>query len=306
MVDFKRVNAKLVLYIPTRGRTTEEQQDTLRSLPETWRKGRTIVVCPMKEVNWFKTHFPGTTILPQPDSKMTIAQKRKWIFERAHKVGQQKIMMLDDDLRFGVRHEFIDKFKGYGRRPWPEWTEYSKKHPDAHKLYLTQPDDPKLLLVLKAIEKMLDTYAHGGISPRLMNQQFGYQFSLNMRVNYALAFHVPTIMKICELGRIEHREDYDYTLQMMRAGYDNAVCTWAICEQYHGFGAEGGASNERSVKASNADAHKLARLHPGLVRVVDKNYKASWDKTGDSIVKNRKEVVISWAKAAVEGKCEFL
>lgn len=302
----KRETSKMVLYIPTRGRTTEEQQDTLRSLPESWRKGRTVVVCPQAEMKWFKEHFPGTAVLPQPDPKMTIAAKRKWIFERAHRQGFQKIMMLDDDLRFGLRHEFHKEFAGYGRRPWPEWNKFHERNPDAHRLYLTQPDDPKLPKMFQQIELMLNKFAHGGISPRLMNQQFGYQFSINMRVNYALAFHVPTVIQHVKLGRIEHREDYDYTLQLMKAGFENAVYTWGICEQYHGFGAEGGASDERSVKASNADAHKLARLHPGMVRVVEKNYKASWDKTGDSIVKNRLEVVISWKKAAEQGQCEFL
>jgi hypothetical protein len=34
------------------------------------------------------------------------------------------------------------------------------------------------------------------------------------------------------------------------------------------YDAPGGATNERTIERSDADAYELARLHPGYVRVV--------------------------------------
>jgi hypothetical protein len=288
----------MFLFVPTRGRTTIAQQETLASLPDFWRK-RTTIVCPSNEVDWFIKNYRGIrAVWKQPNDKMTIAAKRAWIFQRTAKEKMQKIMMLDDDLRFGIRLETPKQFKGYGVRPYDAWKEYRAKHSDAHKLILTDKgNDLRAEKIFYAIERMLSTYAHGGIAPRLMNQEYGHEFCVNGRVNYALAYHVPTVMEHCELGRINTREDFDYTLQLMRAGFPNAVYCWGICEQYKLYGAPGGTTGQRTVENSNADAKKLAKLHPGIVKVVEKDYKGAG---------KRLEVVVSWANAIAEGKCEFV
>ncbi len=292
-----RKDALLYLFVPTRGRTTLAQQDTLSSLPTFWRR-RATIVCPSKEVDWFKRNYEVRKVLKQPDDKMTIAAKRAWVFKYANNFNMQKIMMLDDDLRFGIRLETPKQFAGYGFRPYDAWKEYRAKHPDAHKLTLTERgNDLRAERIFYAIERMLTDYAHGGISPRLMNQEYGHEFCMNGRVNYALAYHVPTVMEHCELGRIETREDFDYTLQLMRAGFQNAIYCWGIAEQYKLYGAPGGTTGQRTVERSNADAKKLAKLHPGIVKVVEKDYKGAG---------KRLEVIVSWAAAVAEGQCEFV
>jgi hypothetical protein len=110
---------------------------------------------------------------------------------------------------------------------------------------------------------------------------------------YCLGYRPEILRRVCELGRIEHREDMDYTLQLLRAGYPNRV-NYRLAVGQKAYNAKGGASLERTMEASNADAEKLAELHPGLVRVAEKNYKQSI---------KRKEVVCSWKKAAKEGGC---
>ena len=298
-----RKYAKLALYIPTRGRV--DNQITLGNIPKEWLH-RTILVCPKSEARAHAKNWPMVAVVAQPDSVKTIADKRKWIFENA---DSEKILVMDDDLSFCLRRTTLKSFAGYGSSSTDKrWAEAKKKTPGVDGLVkLTDGQhDAKVGAIFTATERMLTEYAHGGIGPRLMNNMRGWEFTTNMRVMYALAYHVPTVLKHCELGRITTREDFDYTLQLMRAGFENAVYTWACVEQYTGYNAPGGASDERTIARSNSDAKLLARLHPGLVRIAEKEYKASWDKNASEISRKRIEVVISWAKAVQQGKCEFL
>jgi len=288
--------AKMMIIVPTRGRVN--YQHTVRNLPEWWRKNRTIIVCPANEVKAHMKNHEVKSMWGQPAFIKTIAAKRAWIFQIAQNEGYDKILMLDDDLRFSVRAKEAKSFAGYGGRGGSEWKQYVEKHPGIQGLVNIGPKDKRLSTMLTRVEQMLNQYAHGGISPRQMNQTFSHEFTMNVRAIYALAYHVPTVMEHCELGRIETREDIDYTLQLMRKGFDNAVYTWGVVEQARGYGAEGGVGDDRSVKSSNADAVKLAKLHPGLVKVVDKAYKVSIP---------RKEVIVYWQKAIAEGRTmEFM
>jgi TET-associated glycosyltransferase-like protein len=290
------------IYIPTRGRV--EYQHTLRYLPKEWR-ARTVLVCPKSEVvqhlkNWKGLHG----ITPQPDPNMTIAAKRAWIFKT---IKHDKILMMDDDLRFAIRRKTLPSMKGFhhssaevrGTTGDGAWARAYKKDKTLGALEIaTEEHGKEIGHMLGRVEKMLQSgIRHGGIAPRLMNNNFGCEFIMNSRAMYALAYHVPTLLKHCKLGRIEHREDFDYTLQLMRAGFENAIYCWGVCEQARLYNASGGASLERTMKASNADAYKLAKLHPGLVQVKMKDYKQSVP---------RAEVVVQWAKAAAEGQNDLL
>jgi hypothetical protein len=283
--------SNLHLYIPTRGRVNI--QLTMKNMPLAWRK-RTTIICPKEEVKEHTANWPDTYIIEQPDPKMSIAQKRKWIFELADRRGDEKIMMLDDDLSFCPRHKHVMQFAGFQQGTAKDWRAYREKDPEASGLYKSSdPEDQKIKRAFNQIEYMLDHYPHGGFGPRLMNQEMWGEFMLNRRSMYANAYHVPTVMMYCTLGRIEHREDFDYTLQLMKKGFENAVYCWCVVEQYEGYNAAGGASMERSMKASNADAYKLARLHPGFVKVKQKDYLVSTP---------RMEVVIRWQNAIELGK----
>jgi hypothetical protein len=111
---------------------------------------------------------------------------------------------------------------------------------------------------------------------------------------YSLGYYLPVVVKECELGRIETREDMDITLQLLRKGHPNAIWTTTVNDQRK-FDAPGGATNERTMESSNADAYKLASLHPGYVTVVSKDYKASVP---------RMEVICQWKKALEDGQRE--
>src|SRR5262245_3696326 len=60
------------------------------------------------------------------------------------------------------------------------------------------------------------------------------------------AGYLPIVVKECELGRIETREDMDITLQLLRKGYPNAVWQTTVNDQ-RGYDAPGGCTNERKI-----------------------------------------------------------
>lgn len=240
------------IYIPTRGRV--DRQVTLRSLPKTLLE-RTYLVAPKEEVKALKAIHPN--VLVQPSNISNIAEKRHWILKQHE---GDKLMMIDDDCAFYARGE-----KGLLKE------------------YAT---DKILVKLFKWVEKSLDAYAHVGISSRMGNNHVEEDLVKNTRMMHALAYHVPTLLENVKFKRVLVREDFDYTLQLLRKGYENVV-RYDVCVAPGSYGAIGGCSDERTVELSDEQAEKLASLHPGLVKVVQKDYKGV----------PRKEVIVYWKKA---------
>jgi hypothetical protein len=252
------------IVIPTKGRLNK--QLTLTNLPLALRP-HIILVCPSQEAFFHRQNFSGIEVIAQPDPGITIAQKRRWIMEN---IDTEKLVMLDDDLRFAVRRE----------------------------------DDPakflkatagQILAAFEGLEAILGPMIpHAGFSARGSGigesaQRGGWQYG--KRMMYVLGYHLPTVKANAEFGRIETREDMDLTLQLFAKGFKNAVNFSFVVDQQ--FANAGGCTNERTMERSNADAFKLAELHPGYVRVVEKEYKESIP---------RQEVVVQWLKAMEEGQ----
>lgn len=240
------------IYIPTRGRV--DRQITLRSLPVLLR-GRTWLVAPKDEVPELKKLHKN--VLAQPAEITTIAAKREWIVKQ-HK--GTKLIMLDDDMGF------------YARGPKGLIKEYAT--------------DKVIEELFQWVEDKLDDFAHVGISSRMGNNRVEESEKRTSRMMHAIAFHVPTMRHFVAFNRVAMREDFDYTLQLLREGYDNIV-RYDVCVAPGSYGAKGGCADERTVQKSDEEAEKLAALHPGLVKVVQKNY----------LGVPRKEVVVQWKKA---------
>jgi hypothetical protein len=257
------------IVIPTRGRG--EKQLTLRMLPKELR-ARTTLICPQKERGKLDSIYLdgiGPEVVVQPDANWTIAKKRAWILgEWAPSQGYDKIIMLDDDLRFATRISEGD------------W-------------HLRSIEKEELIPEFKLLEdKLGEEFPHVGFGQRQSNNTAeGSSWKTPGKMVYSLGYYLPIVNRECELGRIETREDMDLTLQLLRKGYPNAVYQNTVNDQRE-FDAPGGASSERTIERSNADAYKLAQFHPGYVTIVDKAYKASVP---------RKEVVIQWQKALQDG-----
>lgn len=246
------------IVIPTYRRVHD--QATFLGLPGELHKRVTFVVDERDSAGlWAKYRETGVTMLVHPPGIATIAQKRAWILGS---MKHEKIVMLDDDLRFAARLT-----------------------PESTKLAPATP-----LQVLEGfirLEDALSLYAHAGFSARQGNNNLEAGWHENTRMMYVLGYRTEVVREHCQLGRIEHREDMDYTLQLLRAGFANSVYTDLCVDQR--YNAAGGASaSGRTVAASNADAHKLAELHPGVVKVVQKAYSGSVP---------RQEVIVQWKKA---------
>jgi hypothetical protein len=254
-----RADRSLQIIIPTRGRVY--QQLTLQSLPPELRK-QTTLVCPKREASELYRLYKDVVILVQPDPNWTIAQKRAWIMPTWLEAGHTKIIMLDDDLHFATRVSENDT-----------------------RLRSMRPEE-----LLREFERLADKlgpeYPHVGFGPRKDNHTKDPGWEIADRMIYSLAYYLPVVVEECELGRIETREDMDLTLQLLRKGFPNAVWNSTVTNQR--YNAPGGATNERTVESSNADALKLEQLHPGYVRVDKKAYKTSVP---------RLEVRCSWKKA---------
>jgi hypothetical protein len=252
------------IVIPTRGRVN--RQCTFGFLSPALR-ARTDIVCPEREVREFYTLRNDYCCVAQPDPDMTIAQKRAWIM-RTWSERYERIVMLDDDLEWFVR----------------------KAPGDWHLRYVTNEDMDRWFGELEA--KLSPALPHAGFGPRQNNNQQEPVWRTPDRMMYTLGYHLPTVLSVCELGRIEHREDMDYCLQLLRAGLPNAV-NHELTASQGGYGKGGGGTEgERTVEASNADAERLAELHPGYVRVSKRGYTSSVP---------RLEVVCQWKKALEDG-----
>jgi hypothetical protein len=259
------------IIIPTRGRTN--QQLTLQSFNSELRR-HTTLVCPKKEVFKLGGLSDDIRVVAQPDPDWTIAQKRKWIIQEWFIQKIDKIIMLDDDLRFATRISETDwKLKEIrGEELCQEFERLSGK--------------------------LGEFYPHVGFGPRQGNntlEEVGWKTP--GRMCYSLGYFLPVVMAECELGRIETREDMDMTLQLLRKGYPNAVWQTTVNDQRK-FDAPGGATLERTIERSNEDARKLARLHAGYVSVTEKKYKSSGEGGAYS---SRLEVIVQWKKAFEDG-----
>lgn len=251
------------IIIPTRGRW--DLKLTCDALPRGLRD-RIYIVCPSSEARRHADVRPWAQVVVQPDDKMTIAAKRAWIMREWQ--FNDKIVMLDDDLRFFVKRD------------------------DPKKLRSAEPED--IVQWFDELERTLcETVPHAGFGSRLFNNAKPPGWQQAKRMQYVLGYYLPVVRRECDLsGRIETREDMDYVLQLLRKGYPNAVCHTIAVEQSNEYGARGGCSGQRSTASSDADAERLSQLHPGLVRVVQKNYDGH----------PRKEVVVRWEAALREGQ----
>ena len=253
------------IVIPTRGRT--HQQLTLQSLPGELRE-RTTLVCPKREASGLYRLYEDVEIVVQPDPDWKIALKREWILREWMRAGYDKIIMLDDDLLFSIRISADD------------W-------------HLREITGDALIPEFERIEEKLGpAFPHVGFGQRQGNHLLPAGWKSPARMCYALAYYLPIVTKECAFDLVEIREDMCVSLQLLLKGYPNAIWTETVVDQ-RGYNLPGGASDERTVAKSNAEARKLAALFPDYVSVVQRDYKASVP---------RLEVKVQWQRALADGQ----
>lgn len=255
------------IYIPTYRRV--DKQKTWSGLPADIRQ-RTTLVCVAEEAQALR-RATGARVLVQPPHIKTISAKRQWIVDQC---DAEKLVMLDDDLRFCAR----DPVRGMGR--------LEGKDVVGGGVYLPTSSMKDVQTMFGELEDQLDDYAHAGISMRSGNQSRFPGWHENKRMIYVLAYDVERLRRFARFDSIAHREDMWVTLKLLTAGFSNSVSyKYAIDSHYNKAGGE--ASAGRTVHASNLDAQRLADEFPKYVRAVEKTYKSI----------PRVEVVVQWSKA---------
>ena len=253
------------IIIPTRGRT--DRQTTLQSLPRELRK-RTTIVCPENEAASLLCEHADVEIVVQPDPDWKIARKREWIMREWLRAGYDKIIMIDDDCSFSTR--------------------ISADHPRLREITADE-----LIAAFQHIEEKLSPdFPHVGFGQRQGNHLLQGGWKSPAKMCYALAYFLPIVVRECQFDLVELREDMSVSLQLLLKGYPNAIWTETVVDQ-RGYDRPGGASDERTVEISNAQARKLAELFPGYVSVIQRDYKASVP---------RHEVVVRWQRALEDGR----
>lgn len=245
------------VYIHSAGRATE--QPTYTALKQAGMDP--ILVVQKAEAKTYRAAWPDAQVVVLPAKITTLSPTRQWLLEQA----AGKMVLMDDDLRFFVRRaDDITKF---------------------------QPATGKdIKAMFKDIEKSLKKFAHVGLCAREGGNRMteDAQCTRMMRV---LAYDAPRVRATgARFDRLPTKQDFDMTLQLLRAGLPNLVLH-RYCHDQGGSQAAGGCSVYRTDEMMVSSAHGLAKLHPDFVTVVQKETKQAW---GGGI---RTDVRIAWKKA---------
>jgi hypothetical protein len=231
---------------------------------------RTTLVCPKREASGLYRLYNdlGVKIVIEPYPDMKLAQKREWIVQTWHDAGYTKIILLDDDLVFFTRKSVDD------------W-------------HLREIQGEELIPEIQRIEdKLGPEYPHVGFGQRQGNNHETAGWKSPGKMVCALGYYLPIVAKECRWDLVELRQDMCATLQLLLKGYANAVWTGTVV-QGRKRNAPGGCSTYRTDEMSDDEAERLARVFPGYVSVVEKDYKVSVP---------RKEVICQWQKAFDDGR----
>lgn len=206
---------------------------------------------------------PTMDILPLPPGITTLSPTRQWILDNC---PEDKVMMLDDDLRFMVRRK-----------------------DDRTKLLPATVDDVTQMIM--EIEKELDNFAHVGVLARQgANRVLETPRVLNTRMMRLLAYDLNVVRKVgARFDRVVTKQDFDMTLQLLRAGYPNSVLT-EYAQDQPGSNTAGGCSIYRTKEVMTEGALRLKSLHPDFVKIVEKPEVGTWGSS-------RLDVQVQWKKA---------
>ena len=246
-----------MIYIHTAGRP--DKQITLKSFPASLVKRTRLVVQDAEKDRYLK--LPNIVVLPGDIDRLS--PTRQWILENAE---TDKFVMMDDDLTFAHRGPYTGT-----------------------KLYKATSDD--VVNMFNTIEINLNKYSHVGVSAREGNNRVQSNLKENTRMMRLLGYNKPEVLKTgARFDRIDTKQDFDMTLQLLRKGYKNAVL-YSVAHNQPRSNNTGGCSVYRDPEMMDRCSHELAALHPDFVKVVEKQTKTSW---GGGI---RTDVRIAWKKA---------
>jgi hypothetical protein len=259
------------IYIPTLGRAGK--QTTLSRLPKKWRDHVTLVVHP-KEV---AAHFEhgARAVLPCPAQGQGIAAVRDWILSMAKRRGQERIVMLDDDLTFQRRRADMK---------------------------ITNLEDHEFDEAFVWLDAALKTFAHASFGVRALMYD-----STEMAVRGGRAMHVLGYnLKMVEtagayfskgMSQIDMpvMSDFNMTLQLLKTGYPNIISLDFRVSPYSS-NAPGGCQLWRTKDRIEKSAKQLVRLHAPFAKLREKK---AWNGVANDV---QVDVTVQWKQALKHGE----
>lgn len=250
-----------------------ERSLTPRRLPPAIAKLTTLVVPhgqgPAYERLWPHT-APLAGVSETPEGVTGIAKRRQWWLERTQ---ADKLLMLDDDLRFDTR-----------------------RTDDAGKFLVA--NETEINALFADIEVQLDKYLHLTVTPREGGNRTGDE-GRYFEVGRATRVHGlrPKLIRGigCRYDHLQLMEDMDMTLQLLRKGHPNLIINYMVQGQGQS-NAPGGCSSYRTAELQEQAARGLAERHRPHVRVVERQTKTAWGGG------ERVDVQVSWQQAFLEGQ----
>lgn len=215
-----------------------------------------------------------------PCAEKGISRVRQFVLNKC-KIPDNKLLMMDDDLRFFVR-------------------------PDIYDVALFQATGEQVSEMVQWIEDNLEKFAHAGIPTRTQNFQLSSRLERtdsfemkNVRLNHLHAFRTDIILgEELDFGaglEINTMEDFHMVLSLLELGYPNIMsCRWA--HDQISSNSRGGATSYRNLEYHKVCALNLKEKHPRSVTVVRKKTISSWGGTRENPV-IRTDVRIQWQKS---------
>ena len=216
-----------------------------------------------------KELYPDYPVWVLPRTIENLPQTRQYLLE---KCPTRYMIIMDDDLSF-----------------------FTRRNGDHKHLHKITPEELEVMFddMLHAMET---GYPMVGISAREGNNRQPASFAECTRSMRIFGLDLDIVREIgARFDRTKTKEDMDMTLQILRAGYKNLVY-YGYANDHVSSNAPGGCAIYRTLQLMEQDAHVLANLHPGFVRVVKKQTKTSWNG------QERTDVIVQWKKAYASGQ----
>lgn len=256
----------MFIYVHSAGRA-DLPLPTLDALRDTPMRSKVRLVVQAKEAKAYAGRVTAKQLIVLPKYITTLSPTRQWILQHAE---SNAFLLMDDDLTFSAR-----------------------RSDDPEKFRPASPDDFHGALV--QLKLALIRYAHVGMCAREGGNRQLEPFAYATRAMRVLGYNRKLVLPTgARFDRLATKQDFDMTLQLLRAGLPNAVLGTVVHNQY-GSNTAGGCSAYRTPQLMDECAHALAALHPGFVTVVQKETKTAW---GGGV---RTDVRIAWKKALEEG-----
>jgi hypothetical protein len=226
-----------------------------------------LVVQEREHLEYSKWLSGSTAIYKLPADITTIAPTRDHIMK--HVGSHENVVMVDDDLHFARR-----------------------RTDDPTKLRDITPRE--LAGAFDQMTDMLDwDMPHVGFAAREGANRNTGEFMFNTRIMRVLGYNRAAYSRRIKarFDDMDVMEDFHVALALLESGGQNVVLNNYTHNQAGGSAAKGGCSHFRTPELHGWNARRLAELHPGVVKVVQKTTKGAWGGG------ERTDVNIQWKKA---------